>query len=196
MRSSAPTPVQPAPVSELEASSIFWERLTGGEWGRAYDNMADMAATADLIVVGRVAGLRFGEKVGDFEVTRATVIVEEVLKGTPETLTPGSITLQTVPAYDREATAANIPSHSSLMFLWYAPALLERLGQPIEEQLAEKFDYVLVNGSQGLVRNIDGVVRALDPRDPSIFPAALDGRDFRAAVVDARRLAAAVSADN
>ena len=53
------------------------------------------------------------------------------------------------------------------------------------------YDYVLINSSHGLLRDIDGVVRPLDLQDPEQFPATLEDDSFDATVSEVRQVVAA-----
>jgi hypothetical protein len=180
--------ISASPLSALDRSNIFWDNLTGGDYAPYFESVSALANDADLIIIGHVTEVQFGVMVDGWEVGRASVSIDEVLKGEPQTLTAGAITLQTVPAYDRQATIDNLPSHANLFFLWYAPALMERLGQPPEEQQASLYLYNIVNGKEGLVRNIDGIARVLDPQDEIESTAALHGQRFQDVVDQVRRL--------
>lgn len=164
-------------ITGLEASNVFWYGLSSGEWGPPFDSTRAISSSADLIVIGTVDSVAFGERVGSFEVTRATIRLVDVLKGTPETQSNGTISLQMLPAVNREEIEQNIPREPSLMFLWFVPYYMQRLGESANP--AEMNDYVLVNGREGLVRSVEGVARTLDPDGAyEYFSAKYEGQSF------------------
>jgi hypothetical protein len=132
---------------------------------------------ADLIVIGRLAGTPEAGSVGGFAVSRVTIEIEEILEGEPQTRREGSVVLQVLPL-DTNETEGITPNERTLFFLAYVPALLERLGRPPEELQREKYDYVLVDGIIGPLREFDGVARALETRLPDYFPAMFEGESF------------------
>ncbi len=180
----SPTPT--IPRTQIERSIQFWREITGGEHPEEIGSLAQAALDADLIVVGKFSALRFGDNVFDFEVTRSTIEIEQVLKGEPQTETAGTITLQGMPAPDPQFAQALMPEHRHLLFLHYVPWKLEREGLPPEDQEEELYDYTVLSGTQGVVLDIDGFARALDPRNPARFPGMLEGESFDA-VVEATR---------
>ena len=144
---------------------------------------------ADLVVVGRITALRPGEHVAGYAVTRATLTLDEVLKGEPQTLVTGTVTLQLPPVEAPWLAEETMPSHRNLLFLFYVPAFLERLGQPEEEQVEELYDYVPMHGTQAVIRDIGGTARDILIPPDERFPDEFEGQPFAEVVDRARRLA-------
>lgn len=70
----ARTPSPSASLDALEASDLFWDAITGGEFGGDLQSLEEMVDKSDVIVVGRLAELKFGDSVGGFEVTRVSAM--------------------------------------------------------------------------------------------------------------------------
>jgi hypothetical protein len=186
------TPITQLP--ELERSIMFWDAITGGEHPEDFGPLPQAVSDADLIILGRFTAMRFGEMVSGFGVTRSTITIDEVISGVPQTPTPGSITLQGVRARNPELVVTLMPESQQLLFLHYVPWELEREGLPPDAQIEELYDYTVIGGTQGVILDIDGFARALDPRNPARFPGMLEGQSFED-VVEATREAAGTAAN-
>lgn len=179
-----PTPaVTDRALSDLERSDAFWSKLLPGETPEEVYSLDEAIDGADLIVLGRFSGSENGE-VGGYPVSRFTILIDEVMKGDPQSEAQGTVRLQTLPVTEGEIEGL-LPNEQTLFFLWYVPDYLERHGQPEEEQQAELYDYIALNWSQGVMRDIEGRVATLDPENPR-FPAMFDGEPFED-VVDSVR---------
>jgi len=173
------------PLSDLERSDEFWARLLPGESPEEVYSIEEAIDGADLVALGRFAGFEDGE-VGGYAVTRFTILIDEVMKGEPQSQVPDTIKLQTLPVTQSEIEGL-LPNEQTLFFLWYVPDYLERHGQPEEEQQAELYDYIVLNWSQGVMRDIDGRVATLEPTNPR-FPAMFEGESFDEVVDSVREL--------
>lgn len=128
------------------------------------------------------------EEMRDFPVANMTFAVEEILKGQPETQLEGTINVQSNPVSDRQLVQ-QVPTHRHLLFLFYTPSFLERLGRPLEEQNLYRYDYMPMHGIQAVIRDISGTTRVLDARNPNRFPAVLEGLPFDVVVETVRQAA-------
>lgn len=178
-----------ARTSSLADSNRFWDLVTGGEHPDDPRSLRQAVGRSHLIVVGRLSALRFGEAIGGFEVSRATVDIEEVLKGEPESPINGTITLELLPVLNNRDEARHLmPSERHLLFLYYVPLLVESRGDtPLD---SERYDYVTVDGPFGPLREFDGIARAVVTTNPDLFPATLDGQRFDRVLEDVRELVA------
>jgi hypothetical protein len=177
-RSSASPNVSP---SELERSDTFWDLITSGEGPDEIRSLKGAIGEADLVVVGRFTEVgRLG---------RAVITIDEVLSGQPETRLNGTVTLQLPPISDTQLLQDTMPSHRHLLFLFYVPAFLERHGRPIEEQEAQRFDYIPMHGTQAVIRDISGTAYDILIPPDARFPDGFEGQSFDAVVDRTRRLA-------
>ena len=181
--------------TELERSDFFWNAVSGGDWHNIYASLDEIVSDSDLIVVGSITDLRFGDTVRGFEVTRASVVLSEVLKGEPQTRNGSTITLQLPPVLPSEQNAilGSLPEHPHLLFLYYAPSEAERDGVADTAPQEELYDYVMVNGVQGVLRNINEEARPLPGADLTPFPSDLDGRPFASVLADVRAMSPATT---
>ncbi len=193
----AATPAETSPPIELpetewERSIFFWDAITGGEHPEEFRSLEESVTGADLIVVGHFTDMRFDEMVSGFGVTRSTITIDEVIRGDPQTQIPGTITLQGIRVRHPDVVETLMPTLPHLLFLYYVPWNIERDGLPPEDQAEELYDYTVIGGTQGVVLDVDGVARALDPRNPARFPGMFEGQSFET-VVEATRQAARVA---
>lgn len=180
------------PQSILERSDTFWEAVTAGEYAfPRFHTLREMTDVSDLVVVGRFSEIRFGDEVYGFPVSRATVLVDEILKGTLETQVPGTFVQQLLPptGSSEETVQESLPSHQHLLFLWFSPSAKERRGETPREDDPQRYDYFLLNGDQAVLRSIGGVTRVLSSSNLTVFPGELDGRSFDEVVDQVRAFA-------
>lgn len=175
--------------TDLEKSDIFWDLISSGAGPDEIVSMKAGIQEADVVVVGRITALHPGEHVAGYAVTRATLTLDEILKGEPQTPVIGTVTLQLPPVEEPWLAEETMPAHRNLLFLFYVPAFLERLGQPEKEQAEELYDYILMNGSQAVIREIAGMARDILIPPDERFPAEFEGQPFDEVVARARRLA-------
>ncbi len=180
----------PEELSALERSNRFWDPLTYSASGYVFHSLGEMAEAADLVVTGRIIGVRPGRQVivsaEDPEATAdfvtAKVAIDEILKGTPESREAGEIDLELFLPDPRrlDDVRANVPQEQQLMFLFHGASLARREGHPPEYQEQYRYTYINVS-AQGILRSIDGKVKRLPPaviEDLEVFPTELDGVNF------------------
>lgn len=184
-------PLSDDPQAILERSDTFWDAVTGGDYANRYHTLREMTNASDLVVVGRFSEIWFGDEVNGFPVSRATVLVDEVLKGTPKTQVPGTFVQQLLPVSGSQEGAVRdtLPSHQHLFFLWFAPSEMERQGEVPREDDPERYDYYMLNGDQAVLRSIGDVTRVLMPSNLEVFPGELDGAPFDEVVDQVRAFA-------
>lgn len=209
--SSSPLPITHSPTSSLAARVLdrpdvpgveageFW-RIVGGdnEMSQPFGTLPSLAAAADVVVVGTVAGLRKGREVAFSEsgetmyLAELRVAVDEVLRGNlispPEE--PGVAVVETsflgfAPnpeqlAQMRESTPVG---SRVVLFLVNAEADADRRGAPDDAPYrTADHVYVLPNGTEAVLRDDGGTV-AVDPGpDAPKWQVELQGRRFGDAV--------------
>lgn len=171
---STPSPVPTAGLGSLERSDLFWDALAlGAETQQQWPTLAEVVEVSDLVVRGRVTDIRLGRTVAvaGIQFALTTVQIEEVLKGTPATRTPGTIEVEwwLANGTDLSDLQARIPEDEALFFLVNQGLLAERLGHP-EDVEEYRYQYAEINGAQGTLRDIDGLVRPLHQDRIGWFP--------------------------
>lgn len=147
-----------------------------------------MTGDVDLVVVGRLVNAAPGGTVvapegGGLSHLSATVTIDEVLKGTPESLIPGEIHLRFIlpNADDTEAIIESVPTERQLLFLVNLGAAAARHGQPPVAQEEGRYTYYLPNFQAVLLDSAGLAKRPPVPvEDANDFPAALEGEAFEA----------------
>jgi len=187
---SSHTPVPTEGLGSLARSDRFWDALaTGSEGAQQWPTLAEVVEVSDLVVRGRVTDIRLGRTVAaaGIQFALTTVDVEEVLKGTPATRTPGTIEVEWWLANGADLTdlRAQIPEHEALFFLFNQGLLSERLGNP-EDVEQYRFQYTEVNGAQGTLRDIHGTVRPIYRDRIGLFPDGFVGDSYVDLVQEAR----------
>jgi len=187
---SSHTPVPTEGLGSLARSDRFWDALaTGPEGAQQWPTLAEVVEVSDLVVRGRVTDIRLGRTVAaaGIQFALTTVDVEEVLKGTPATRTPGTIEVEWWLANGADLTdlRAQIPEHEALFFLFNQGLLSERLGNP-EDVEQYRFQYTEVNGAQGTLRDIHGTVRPIYRDRIGLFPDGFVGDSYVDLVQEAR----------
>lgn len=186
--------LSPIAGTELERSDLFWDALVSGETPDPIESLSGGFRDADLVVVGHFTAIAFEhdpalDELGDFPIASTTFAVDELLKGRPETPAAGTITLRSGPVSDPQLLEQLMPMHPHVVFLWYVPSWMERLGRPPEEQAENQYHYQLMNGGQAVIRNIGGTTRVIDPRNPERFPNGFEGEPFDVALETIRQAA-------
>ena len=200
---TAPTPApssQTTGMTEQERGDWFWEYQTHfGDDILVYDSLADITANANLIVRGRLVDMRPGEiwpfslnmqqEMGPLRAAFAIVEIDEVLKGTPQTKSPGTIIASDLGL--ERGTLDDLPEGEVTLFLMnYAQQRIETDSPPSPDE-DDRYYYVRPNGYQGVLRNVDGRVWLVDPERPweNEFPVPLDGKPYDEVVDRIRELA-------
>jgi hypothetical protein len=190
-------------MSEAERSEWFWTSVTDfGFYGLTYDSLRDITDAAHLIVRGRVVDLREGEiwpfgadvqkEDGPWRTIFGVVEIDDVLKGSPESKTPGTILVADL-AWPH-TTTADLPAGDVILFLMNYAEQRSGEGMPPSPDRADRYYYVRPNGYQCVVRNDAGIARIVQgPRDWEThfgpFPAPLDGQQFDDLAARIRELA-------
>ena len=196
MPTVGPTATPASTGTVLERSDLFWDAVSPGEGPFEIESLSHGLAEADLVVVGHITAVNFAtdpslpEELAEFPVASASFAVDEVLKGNPQSEVDGTINLVFSAVADPQLVEQMTPSHQNVLFLYYAPVVLEEHGRPIEEQEAARYDYYLVHGTQAVIRDIAGTTRVLDPRNPDRFPGGFEGQPFETIVAEIRDAAA------
>jgi len=154
-----------------------------------YESLDAIVADSHLIVVGRVANVREGESysVGGLRFMYATVALDDILSGVPETTEPGTIELRMDYPATTEVSdlAESIPDHQTLFFLMNGGELSNEKGHLPDEQ--ERWRYVYIPaGPGGVLRDIGGQAYGMGLDDPADFPNDLAGEPFAEVVEDVR----------
>ncbi len=187
---SAVAAASPSSVAaEVEASDSFWDQLVGGESMLTYESLDAIVADSHLIVVGRATNVREGESysVGGLRFMYATVALDDILSGVPETTEPGTIELRMDYPATTEVSdlAESIPDHQTLFFLMNGGELSNEKGHLPDEQ--ERWRYVYIPaGPGGVLRDIGGQAYGMGLDDPADFPNDLAGEPFAEVVEDVR----------
>lgn len=193
-------------VPNVEAGE-FW-RIVGGdnEMSQRFSTLPSLAAAADVVVVGTVAGLREGREVAFSEsgetmyLAELRVAVDEVLHGnlisSPDE--PGVAVVETsfqgfAPnpeqlAQMRESTPVG---SRVVLFLVNAEADADRRGAPDDAPYrTADHVYVLPNGTEAVVRDDGGTVAVGPGPDAPRWQVELQGRRFDDAVRSIRETVA------
>lgn len=194
-RDPVPTPSATArstpALAERKRSDLFWDAAISGEQPDTIASLRRAVARSDLIVVGRLSDDRSGEYLRGFP-SRVGFVIDELFKGEPQSPEAGTIILQLSLTLS-DLAPSEVPRHAHVLFLHYLPWELERMGRSLDEQDDNTFLYGLENGTQAVIRELDGVVRVLDPRNPDRFPNWFEGEDFDLLLDRVRRVVAAES---
>ncbi|CAN5769617.1 hypothetical protein BH24CHL5_BH24CHL5_04590 [soil metagenome] len=195
----------PAVDEALAASDGFWNRWVDPPrlFQFEAESLADVTRQADLIIRGRVTDLYIGEywrgrpEEKPSPVVYVRVQISDVLQGEPVSRTPGYVEIQLgSPAGPEEVEdyRARVPAEDSLWFLMYGPNFKERTLEPQRSSELAKFVYIRFNHYQGMLRDIDGLIRVVRPDFVALyggdkfFPLPLDGTDFEEVVDQVRDL--------
>jgi len=204
---STTPPASPTPFDNrlLAESDLFWER-----WRvpihvylpHEATSLAEEFRIADLVVRGRIADLYIGEywrgsrDEEPYPLAYIKIEVEEILKGEPASRTPGAVEVQIgVARADLEDIRARLPDHDNLWFLNGPEGYEGRDLAPQNESEIAPFAYVTTNDYQGVLREINGTVKLVQPEalaelfGPDHFPLPLDGTSFQLVLADVRTLA-------
>ena len=175
-------------MTPREASDSFWSGVASfGLTNYRYESLEEMTADADLVVRGRLVGVRM-ESIQSFEknplhesltVPFGVFAIDEVLKGAPESKTPGEILVARLGVPETEASS--LPQEQLILFLKNYAQMRNDLGVAASSDADDKYHYAQPNGYQCVLREFDGVVAlvpgpegweesALGP-----FPSELDG---------------------
>lgn len=184
----------------LERSNLFWAPLTFSADFYHFESLREMAEAADLIVVGRFLGVHRGRSVAvepgeadsALNFVRARVLIEEILKGAPESRAADEIELELFLASPRrfDDVLANVPLEQNIFFLFNGGALSAREGHPAEVQEQNRYVYIEVS-DQAILRNVDGRVSRRPPaaiEDEAEFPAQLEGDAWQDVLERVRQL--------
>lgn len=204
---STPGPASPMPAmalaDEIAQSDRFW--LAHSDFAPTnyhYDSLAQMTADAHLIVRGRLVGTHAGtlqpfnapDGMDDARrVIFGVVAIDEVLKGTPNTLIPGSVLVARLGACDQRPE--DLPRGEVLLFLKNYRQMRLETGSGPSSDSNDGFYYARPNGYQGVLRNLGGVVRIVEPAEDSGellegFPLQLNHEPFADVVAAVRQAAA------
>jgi hypothetical protein len=149
----------------------------------AHTSLADITASADAVVRGRVVAVTEGRAFGEPDGTQlhyaaATVRVDEVLAGEQRLADAAALTLE-IPLFDGPDQLAELqqglPWAESIFFLRHKAESARDAGMSREAQLAETGFYRLVT-MRSVIVNEGG--RAVALADAPAFLAAMDGLDF------------------
>lgn len=187
------TPQATHELSSLERSDLFWDALAlGAEAQPQWYTLPEVVEVSDLVVRGRVTDIRPGRAVAGPEIqfVLTTVVIEEVLTGTPETREEGTIEIEWW--LDKDAELADlstlIPDHEALFFLVNQGLIAERAGHP-EDVEQYRYQYTEINGAQGTLRDIEGTARSIYDDGNDWFPEEFDGHPYRDLVRSVRQAA-------
>jgi hypothetical protein len=167
----------------LERSDLFWDPLAlGAEAQPQWATLAEVVEVSDLVVRGRVTDIKPGRTVSfpEIQFVLTTVIIEEVLKGEPETLSEGTIEVEWWLDNDEDLDdlRTKIPEHEAVFFLFDQGLIAERAGHP-EDVEQYRYQYTEINGAQGTLRDIDGIARSIFDEGGDWFPEGFDGGPYR-----------------
>ena len=190
-----PPRVTAAPRDEASAN-LFWNAVTPeGEYSHEYDTLGSIVKDVDLIVVGTIANVYMA----DVKTTNTTwpsiwaqFQVEEVLKGSPVSRSPGfiDVVLTSSPAW--QWAEGNVPDEQMVLFLMNEEAYRARVGQESVDRDVEHFEYWRPD-EQAVVRNVDGKVGVIDTDrmltdfGPDVFPMTVLDDNFDATVSAIRK---------
>jgi len=189
----------------LAASNVFWANFTEpirGEFSFDAKSLAQATEQADIIVRGTMSELYVGElwTIDDFSypLHYVKVRVSELLKGELHAREDGYVEVQmgTVDEERFDALRTSVPQHDGLWFLMYEPDWAGRGDSPMASAEIAPYAYFLTNEYQGMLRDIDGSVRLVQPDDlervfgSDYFPLDLEGASFAEVVEETRELLA------
>ena len=190
-------------ADEIALSDRFWQAHSEfAPTNYHYDSLAQMTSDAHLIVRGRLIGTRAGELQpfdapdgmdGARRVIFGIVAIDEVLKGSPNTLIPGAVLVARVGASDQRPE--DLPRGEIVLFLKNYQQLRLETGSGPSSDSDDRFYYARPNGYQCVLRNLGGDVRIVEPAEDSGevlqgFPGQLNHESF-SDVLDAIRQAVA-----
>jgi hypothetical protein len=193
--------VAPSPTrSDAERSAYFWSGVTHFlPYSYESDSLEGLAETAHLIVRGRIVDFNPGQLstfsgvFGPSKTTVATIVVTEVLKGTPNSRVPGSIEVTRLGW--SSLTAADAPAEEAVFFLWNYAQLREEQGVGPADPVNERYYYTRLNEYQCILPLVDGKVQVIAPTAATDlgyaerFPSELDGREFEELAAEIRTVA-------
>lgn len=192
---SARTPAQNDAVAESDTFWRVWVQTPHGEPAFNAGSLAENLRQADLVVRGRITDVYVGEYWDGWEpIVYATVALDEVLKGEPLSRTPGFVEVGLGILYDESLLERlPTPTHDNVWFLLHEESRWPR-ERPNKSDIAP-FAYLRVNEQQGVLRNIDGRVKAVEPYwieralGPDHFPLPLEDADYSELVEKLRDVA-------
>lgn len=175
-------------MTERQRSDWYWEGVSSfGIANNVFESLAEITSEAHLIVRGRVTGMQeaeiqaFGGPTSTLHYLFGEVTIDEVLKGTPNSQTPGTVLVARMGV--RDASADDLPKGEVILFLHNYAQLRVDGGYPPSSDPDDRYYYSRPNGYQCVLRNIDGRVQIVDgPRgwEDAIgpFPSQLDGDTY------------------
>ncbi len=170
-------------MTERERSDWFWSQVTHYGNYREFASLAEITKEAHLVIRGRVTGRVDGElelfSADVANVRWGVVTIDEVLKGSPIEKAPGSVLVEDLGA---AAVSSDIPKGEVILFLWNYAQLRVDVGNPPSRDADDRYYYGRPNGYQGVLRDLDGVVRVPKPfnwnGDLGAFLGRIDGEPY------------------
>jgi hypothetical protein len=189
---AAQMPTQAMGADEIAKSDRFWAAMAFvGPTNFMYDSLADMTADADLVILGRVVGIRVAGPLpardpgGEHaRIQRVGVVVlDAVLKGRPIMGDAGKVLVAGLVSSDR--TEADLPREQFVIFLKNCGQLKLDAGRGLFNDDSDRLYYARPNGYQAVLRDINGAVRITESSEgwlvePDAVPAPLAGQRFDA----------------
>jgi hypothetical protein len=196
----APVPT-PVGGESLAESDHFWNQWA--DYPRGFevfqtDSLLENFNTASLVVRGHITDIYPGEY---WEVNRpvayVTVAVSEVLKGEPISRTPGFVEVGLGTTSDEVIASQRmrLPQHDNIWFLLRDLDLSPR--DPGHDTEISEFAYLPTNDLQGVMRDIDGMVKLVRPSwtnqtmGVNHFPVPFQDTRFKDLVQELREMGAA-----
>jgi hypothetical protein len=199
----APTPTccatfsTPVPGETLAESNAFWNDWADPPFGRPRPDatsIRDAVDLSDLVIRGHIVDIYIGEywTTGGRHVPEVYVKVQinELFKGSPVSRTQGyvEIGLGSLDPAGVDGLRIALPQHDNVWFLKYEP------GPATRSEIAP-YEYIPLNGQQGVLRDINGKVRLVKPQylidslGPDAFPLPLEGTSFDSLIEQLRAIA-------